>query len=115
MGEETHPKTLVPYLRRCKRVGYVILGLEQTDKSVSLQNLHRLSLSLSKCVLVLGKEKEGIPVEVLQEVDVCIEIPQYGIIRSLNVHVSAAICIWELIRINTSSGTTSTSNNTNSS
>ena len=113
--EETHPKTLVPYLRRCKRVGYLILGLEQTDKSVSLQNLHRLSLSLSKCVLVLGKEKEGIPVEVLQEVDVCIEIPQYGIIRSLNVHVSAAICIWELIRINTSSGTTSTSNNTNSS
>lgn len=27
--------------------------------------------------------------------DGCVEIPQYGIVRSLNVHVSGAICIWE--------------------
>lgn len=27
--------------------------------------------------------------------DICVEIPQLGIIRSLNVHVSGAICIWE--------------------
>jgi tRNA G18 (ribose-2'-O)-methylase SpoU len=46
-------------------------------------------------VLLLGKEKEGIPVEYLQVVDQCLEIPQYGIIRSLNVHVSGAIAIWE--------------------
>ena len=46
-------------------------------------------------VLLLGKEKEGIPIEYLQMVDQCIEIPQYGIIRSLNVHVSGAIAIWE--------------------
>jgi tRNA G18 (ribose-2'-O)-methylase SpoU len=46
-------------------------------------------------VLLLGKEKEGIPIEYLQVVDQCIEIPQYGIIRSLNVHVSGAIAIWE--------------------
>ena len=99
------PSGLVTYLRTCKREGYVILGLEQTDKSISLLNLQRSSLSLSKCVLVLGKEKEGIPVDVLQEIDACIEIPQYGIIRSLNVHVSAAVCIWELTRINKNAGT----------
>jgi tRNA G18 (ribose-2'-O)-methylase SpoU len=46
-------------------------------------------------VLLLGKEKEGIPVEFLQVVDRCVEIPQLGIIRSLNVHVSGAISIWE--------------------
>jgi tRNA guanosine-2'-O-methyltransferase len=49
----------------------------------------------AKAVLLLGKEKEGIPVEFLQSVDICVEIPQLGIIRSLNVHVSGAISIWE--------------------
>lgn len=29
--------------------------------------------------------------------DVCIEIPQLGIIRSLNVHVSGSILLWEYI------------------
>jgi len=40
-------------------------------------------------------EKEGIPVEVIQVLDMCVEIPQLGVIRSLNVHVSAAIAVWE--------------------
>ena len=46
-------------------------------------------------VLVLGKEKEGIPIEIIQILDECLEIPQLGVIRSLNVHVSGAIAIWE--------------------
>ena len=29
--------------------------------------------------------------------DLCIEIPQYGVIRSLNVHVSGSILLWEYI------------------
>jgi tRNA guanosine-2'-O-methyltransferase len=45
--------------------------------------------------LLLGDEKEGIPFELLQILDQCIEIPQFGIIRSLNVHVSGAITLWE--------------------
>jgi tRNA G18 (ribose-2'-O)-methylase SpoU len=57
-------------------------------------------------VLLLGKEKEGIPVEYLQVVDQCLEIPQYGIIRSLNVHVSGAIAIWEYTKQRNSSSTT---------
>lgn len=46
-------------------------------------------------VLPLGKEKEGIPAHLLQMLDHTIEIPQFGVTRSLNVHVSAAICIYE--------------------
>ena len=30
--------------------------------------------------------------------DAFIEIPQYGIVRSLNVHISAVICIWECVK-----------------
>ena len=36
--------------------------------------------------------------------DVCVEIPQQGVIRSLNVHVSAALLIWEYTRQHLSSG-----------
>lgn len=42
-----------------------------------------------------SNEKEGIPIDVIQVLDVCLEIPQLGVIRSLNVHVSAAIGVWE--------------------
>lgn len=51
-----------------------------------------------RCVLLLGAEKEGIPVDLLQEVDRLVEIPQLGITRSLNVHVSGALLLWEYTR-----------------
>ena len=30
--------------------------------------------------------------------DVCVEIPQFGVIRSLNVHISAVICVWQYVK-----------------
>jgi len=82
---------LLSWLNQRKEEGYNIVGIEQTSSS---QCLSKLEFG-AKTVLLLGKEKEGIPVEFLQVVDVCVEIPQLGIIRSLNVHVSGAISIWE--------------------
>mmetsp|Transcript_9779 Transcript_9779/g.14353 ORF Transcript_9779/g.14353 Transcript_9779/m.14353 type:complete len:125 (-) Transcript_9779:1849-2223(-) len=82
---------LFKWLSTKQQEGYTIVGLEQTSSSKSIDKYE----FPKKTVLLLGKEKEGIPVEFLQLVDQCIEIPQHGIIRSLNVHVSAAICIWE--------------------
>jgi tRNA G18 (ribose-2'-O)-methylase SpoU len=49
-------------------------------------------------LLVLGWEKEGIPVNRIQVLDACMEIPQLGVIRSLNVHVIGAIAVWEYTR-----------------
>jgi len=46
-------------------------------------------------VHVYRNEKAGIPVEFLQVLDACVEIPQCGLIRSLNVHVTGAVCVWE--------------------
>ncbi len=94
--EEVSPDNVLAYLRSCRRRGYIVLGLEQTDSSVSLADYN----PPSKCVLLLGKEREGIPVELLQEVDVCIEIPQFGVTRSLNVHVSASLALWEITKNN---------------
>lgn len=71
--------------------GYKIFGLEQTSSSVPINECN----FPKKSVLILGKEKEGIPSDIVSIVDQCIEIPQYGVIRSLNVHVSASIFIYE--------------------
>ena len=84
-------KDLLDYLAFQKSNGYKILGLEQTANS---KMLHEFDFP-TKCILLLGKEKEGIPQEYYGILDECIEIPQFGIIRSLNVHVSGALCLWE--------------------
>ena len=43
-------------------------------------------------------EKKGIPADLLGLLDLIIEIPQSGVVRSLNVHVAGAIMIWEYIK-----------------
>lgn len=82
---------LLKYLAYQKSNGFSILGLEQTANS---KMLHEFKFP-AKCIMLLGKEKEGIPQEYYSILDHCIEIPQFGIIRSLNVHVSGALCLWE--------------------
>lgn len=42
-----------------------------------------------------SNEKEGIPANVLPLADTCVEIPQFGVTRSLNVHVAGSLFIWE--------------------
>ncbi|KAK7262184.1 hypothetical protein RJT34_29746 [Clitoria ternatea] len=82
------------YLQKKKREGFSILGLEQTANSVPLDKY----IFPKRMVLVLGREKEGIPVDIIHILDACIEIPQFGVVRSLNVHVSGAIALWEYTR-----------------
>lgn len=89
--EEVKEDELLSWLHRKRAEGYAIVGVEQTASSKCLT---KMSFP-EKTVLLLGKEKEGIPIEFLSAVDQCIEIPQLGIIRSLNVHVSGAITVWE--------------------
>ncbi|KAF3672281.1 hypothetical protein T459_00734 [Capsicum annuum] len=82
------------FLEKKKQEGFSILGLEQTANSISLDRY----VFPKRTALVLGREKEGIPVDIIHILDACIEIPQLGIVRSLNVHVSGAIALWEYTR-----------------
>ncbi|KAG2183567.1 hypothetical protein INT43_006573, partial [Umbelopsis isabellina] len=89
--KEVSETDVLTFLKEKKQEGYVVCGLEQTTNSTPLQDFE----FPSKCVLLLGKETQGIPAHLLQILDHAIEIPQFGITRSLNVHVSASICIYE--------------------
>ncbi|XP_022088636.1 probable methyltransferase TARBP1 [Acanthaster planci] len=85
---------LASYLQAMRHKGYTLVGVEQTARSQCLTKYQFQERTL----LLLGHERTGIPVELIQLLDVCVEIPQQGIIRSLNVHVSGALLVWEYRR-----------------
>ena len=92
--EEVGRSALLEYLRSRRKGGWTVVGLEQASGATPL---HQFSFP-AKTLLLLGAEKEGVPPELLAEVDACVEIPQAGLIRSLNVHVSASLVMWEYCR-----------------
>ncbi len=85
------PENLETYIETCRENGYSILGIEQSNQSVCLSTFS----FPEKCVLVLGDERFGLPAPLLAKMDHVLEIPQLGMIRSLNVHVSGALIVWE--------------------
>jgi tRNA G18 (ribose-2'-O)-methylase SpoU len=92
--DELRPADMESYLEDKRKEGYAILGLEQTNSSRCLSSMDSQSFP-HRCVLVLGDPGTGLPVELLHCLDDCIEIPQVGLIRSLNVHVSGSIVLWQ--------------------
>lgn len=74
-----------------KKQNYTLLGLEQTDKSIMLQDYN---LSEKPICLILGNEVTGIDGNLLPYLDDTIEIPQFGMKHSLNVSVAAGIALY---------------------
>jgi len=88
---EVQIKDLEQYLIQQKLKGYKLIGVEPTSSSHQLQ----LFKFPEKCVLLLGEETTGIPIQYLRLLDDCIKGPPLNVVRSLNVHVSGAVCLWE--------------------
>lgn len=78
------------YMQLKKREGYTLVGLEQTDESVVLDNNLKLP---KKTLILIGREKEGIPGDLLAELDLCVEIKQVGVVRSMNIQTATAILV----------------------
>lgn len=76
--------------------GYLLIGVEQTDESRPLSQ--DLALQNKKVALVFGNEVNGLNVDILEHLDECWEIQQYGTKHSLNVSVCAGIVIWETFK-----------------
>jgi tRNA G18 (ribose-2'-O)-methylase SpoU len=97
---KTEPQNLLVQLRERKAEGWIIVGVEQTDSSVVIgmpgEEGNRGKVLPRNAVVVMGAEKTGIPADVLAECDVCVEIRQWGVTRSLNVQTAAAcvLCEW---------------------
>eukprot|EP00775_Hariotina_reticulata_P010586 gene10586-10744_t len=88
---EVGASDVATFLQERQASGYSIIGVEQTTNSIPLQDFSFPPC----CVLLLGNEQNGIPVELLPLLDVCVEIPMLGVTRSLNAHVSGAMAVWQ--------------------
>ncbi len=76
--------------------GYTVLAVEHAEETISLDQYQ--PAKGEKIAVVLGNEVEGVTQEVIDQVEGCLEIPQYGTKHSLNVSVCAGVVVWELFR-----------------
>ncbi len=74
--------------------GYMIIGIEQTEGSVELQNME--IVNGEKYALIFGHEVDGVDQEIINLCDACVEIPQFGTKHSFNIAISVGIVLWEL-------------------
>jgi len=77
-----------------RSTGYRIIGIEQVEGSVELQNF--IAEEGEKYALIFGHEVYGVDESVIKLCDLCIEIPQFGTKHSFNISVSAGIILWEI-------------------
>lgn len=87
-------ESTISVVERLKSEGICVVGVEQTEKSVMLNDFQ--PKSATKYAVIFGNEVKGVEQEVVSASDGVIEIPQYGTKHSLNISVSAGIVIWDL-------------------
>lgn len=75
-----------------QRDGYTICCLEQVKGSIELQEFS--PQKGRRYALILGHEVNGVDQLIVNQCDICLEIPQRGTKHSLNVSVSGGIAIW---------------------
>jgi len=90
-----YPDTITA-TQQLKKEDYTLLAIEQATGSTVLQNFE--TDSQKKYALIFGNEVHGVSDEVMQTVDGCIEIPQFGTKHSLNVSVTIGIVLWQFLQ-----------------
>jgi len=83
-------RTAVEQLRKA---GYKIVAVEQASESIILEDF--VPGASENIALVFGNEVNGVSDDVMNMVDACIEIPQFGTKHSFNVSVTAAIVLYQ--------------------
>jgi 23S rRNA (guanosine2251-2'-O)-methyltransferase len=90
-----YEETMEPLLL-LKQKGYIIVVVEQTTESISLQDF-RLDRS-KRYAFVFGHEVRGVDQRVVDSCDISLVIPQFGTKHSLNISVTAGLVLWEAFR-----------------
>jgi tRNA (guanosine-2'-O-)-methyltransferase len=79
-----------------KSLGFKVFTTHM-DEGDDAKSLYDLDLT-GKTALVFGNEKDGVSEEALEHSDGNFLIPMTGMVQSLNVSVSAAVCLYEAFR-----------------
>ncbi|WP_437921716.1 RNA methyltransferase [Sphingobacterium sp. LRF_L2] len=83
-------------IAQLKDEGYTIVAIEQAQDSIQLQKFE--VDSNQKYAFVFGNEVHGVSEEIMQKIDACIEIPQFGTKHSFNVSVTIGIVLWHFVQ-----------------
>lgn len=89
---EYHPN-LLEKIQQLKQESWKIIAIEQAQESTSLEK-YQFQLA-EKYAFIFGNEVFGVSDELMQIVDDCLEIPQFGTKHSLNVSVSIGVILWD--------------------
>lgn len=82
-------------LRGLKRAGYVFFA---TALQARAQSIFQADFARKKIALLFGNEHRGLSQAALQGSDKILKIPMRGMVQSLNLSVTAAICVYEVTR-----------------
>lgn len=73
--------------------GWRIVAVELAEGAVPLP---RLQPARQPTIVLLGHEHHGVPADMVDLADECVEIPMYGVGASLNVAVAGSLVIYRL-------------------
>lgn len=76
-------------IQKLKSKGYKVLATSPHKNDITIDEID----INDKIALMFGKEKEGLSDLALKNADGYVKIPMYGFVESLNISVSAAICL----------------------
>jgi 23S rRNA (guanosine2251-2'-O)-methyltransferase len=80
-------------VKNLKKEGHIPIAIEQTEKSTSI--LDFVPNKNNIYIYIFGNEVHGVQQELIELCEKVVEIPQFGTKHSLNVSVTAGICIWD--------------------
>ncbi|RZK48208.1 MAG: TrmH family RNA methyltransferase [Pedobacter sp.] len=82
-------------ISKLKSEGYIITAVEQAENSTYI---HQFEPDVQlKYALIFGNEVNGVSEEVMEQIDSCLEIPQFGTKHSFNIVISAGIVLWDFV------------------
>jgi tRNA G18 (ribose-2'-O)-methylase SpoU len=82
---------------KLKEDGYTIYGTVLDKEAQEIQNT-KLKTQNQKVAFVFGNEHRGLTQEAVDMCDEKIYIPMKGMVQSLNLSVTAGICMWEYVK-----------------
>lgn len=82
-------------LEALKKKGYTLCATTLSDKSIPIFDA---DLTHDTIAILLGNERNGLSQKSIAMSDIELSIPMAGLTQSLNISVSAAICMFEVVR-----------------
>lgn len=92
-----NPETINVYPRANNDQGISKEKLKEIAQTIKTKSLYDLDLTKPSAI-VIGNEHTGVSEDAVKMSDGNFMVPMYGMVESLNVSVTAAICIYEALR-----------------